>query len=77
MVAGFAGTLIFYALVAVASWTPTVLVAALTCAIVALSVVAGLLLRRGDRGVAVGSALMTGFAAAILVLVLMIASLVG
>ncbi len=77
VVVGFAGTLMFYVLVTIASWTPMILLAGLTSAIFALSTVACLLLRRGDRGVAVGSALMSGFAAAILVLVLMIASLVG
>jgi hypothetical protein len=75
--AGFGGTLLFYVLVSVASWTPTILLAGLTSTIVALSTVAGLLLRRGDRGVAVGSALMSGLAAAVLVGVLVIASVVG
>jgi hypothetical protein len=77
VVAGFGGTLLFYVLVAVASWTATVLLVGLVSTIVVLSTAAVLLLRRGDRGVAVGSAMMSGLAAAVLVLVLLIASWVG
>ncbi|WP_187369758.1 hypothetical protein [Fodinicola acaciae] len=76
--AGFGGTLLLYVLETVAiSWTPTALTAGLAVTIAILSAAAWLLLRLGDRGVAVGSALMSGSALAALVVVLIVSTWVN
>jgi hypothetical protein len=76
--AGFGGTLLLYVLEAVTvSWTPAVLTLGLAVTIAILGSAAWVLLRLGDRGVAVGSALMSGSALAALVFVLLVSAWVN